>query len=213
MFIAIDGIDGAGKTTLVRRLLHAMRDFHPLSTKEPTDQSHWGKMLRAAAVNGRLPREQEIDYFHKDRLEHLEHVVKPALADGRVVITDRYVDSTLAFQADTPKQAQKLYAQFLPDILVPDITFILDCSVKVGLARIAKRQGSASQFEKTEFLERARKIYASRRGPGYVHVDATKSADETFMQATKALARRFPHLPPTSFATENARSWAEAVAD
>jgi dTMP kinase len=215
MFIAIDGIDGAGKTTLVRRLMHALCDLHPLSTKEPTDQSHWGKMLRAAAINGRLPREQEIDYFHKDRMEHLKDVVLPALAEGRVVITDRYVDSTLAFQTDTPPQAQALYERFLPDIVVPNVTFILNCSVEVGLARIAKRQGSVSQFEKTEFLERAQKIYASRRGHGYVQIDASGSADQTFMQAANALARRFPHLPRFEVVREetHSRAHAGAVAD
>jgi dTMP kinase len=215
MLIAIDGIDGAGKTTLVRRLLHALHDFHPLPTKEPTDQSHWGKMLRAAAVNGRLPRDQEIDYFHKDRIEHLKHVVRPALADGRIVITDRYVDSTLAFQTDTPEQAQELYEQFVPEILIPDVTFILNCSVEIGLARIAKRQVSVSQFEKTEFLERARKIYASRRGPTYVQIDASKSADETFKQAINELARRFPSFPRFDRAASEAhsRTHVGAVAD
>lgn len=206
MFIAVDGIDGAGKTTLVRRLLHALAEFNPICTKEPTDQSHWGKMLRAAAVNGRLPREKEIEYFHRDRLEHLEHVVKPALTDGKVVITDRYVDSTLAFQTDTPEQAQALYERFLPEILRPDVTFILDCSVKIGLARIAKRKGTVSQFEKTKFLERARKIYASRRGPTYVQLDARHSADETFRQAIVELARRFPSVRQFDAAATETRS-------
>src|SRR5690242_967775 len=155
MFIAVDGIDGAGKTTLVRQLVSRLKAFDPLSTKEPTDQSHWGQRLRAAAQTGRLPRDKEIKYFHRDRVHHIQSVIRPALEAGRTVICDRYVDSTLAFQTDSPVQADELYEQFASEILTPDITFILDCTVEIGLDRIRRSRLAFTEYERREVLERA----------------------------------------------------------
>ena len=79
MFLAIDGIDGAGKTTLVNHLAVLLQSLSPVITKEPTKNSKWGQRLRRAAIEGRLPLQQEIEYFHKDRLNHIENVIAPAL--------------------------------------------------------------------------------------------------------------------------------------
>lgn len=198
MFIAVDGIDGAGKTTLVRQLVERLKMFDPVATKEPTDKSHWGQKLREAARNGRLPRDEEIEYFHKDRLHHIANVIGPALAAGKTVISDRYVDSTLAFQADSPEQADELYETFLPEILVPDITFILDCPVEIGLRRIRRDRPSLTEYEKREVLERARAIYESRSGEHYVHLDASGDPNSTFEQAWDQLFRRFRKVQAAS---------------
>jgi dTMP kinase len=194
VFIAVDGIDGAGKTTLVRLLARHLSDLKPLVTKEPTDKSEWGRALRDSALRSRMPREREIEFFHKDRINHLSTEIKPALAAKRLVICDRYVDSTLAFQARTPAEADRLYRRMVKDILIPDVTLILDCPVDVGLSRIQKARARFSAFENLPTLERAREIYASRSGPHYVHINASKSIDDTFRQACAKLKRRFQHL-------------------
>ena len=82
MFIVVDGIDGAGKSTLVLQLAELLGSINPEVTKEPTDHSKWGKRLRAAAVEGRLPHDKELEYFRKDRLHHIDRVIKPALEKG-----------------------------------------------------------------------------------------------------------------------------------
>jgi dTMP kinase len=173
MFIAVDGIDGAGKTTLVSQLVELFGPEIAVATKEPTNSSSWGQRLRASAVLGRLSRAEEIEYFHLDRQHHIETVIQPAIDAGRVVISDRYVDSTLAFQAETPAEAEQLYRQFLPDVLVPDITFILDCPVETAMGRIGRDRSSFSTFEKMDVLQRAYAIYKSRRGANYEHIDAS----------------------------------------
>lgn len=190
VFIAVDGIDGAGKTTLVSQLARLLDAFDPLVTKEPTDQSHWGQTLREAAQNGRLPRDKEIEYFHRDRLHHIDTVILPALQKGRAVITDRYVDSLLAFQTDSPEEASELYERMLPEILVPDITFILDCPVEKGLDRIARGRPAFSQYEKREVLERASRIYESRTGENYAHLNASGTIENTLRQAFNILVVR-----------------------
>ena len=196
MFIAVDGIDGAGKTTLVRRLKKSFADLDPLVTKEPTDKSEWGKALRDSAVRGRMPRDQEIEFFHKDRVHHLDTEIRPALAAGRLVICDRYVDSTLAFQGESPADAERLYSSFAKDIAIPAVTFILDCPVRTGLSRIRNARSRLSTFEDTNTLERAYEIYKSRRGSHYVHIDASKSIQHTFQQVCTSLKARFPQLRP-----------------
>jgi dTMP kinase len=194
MFIAVDGIDGAGKSTLVRGLFTALRRMNPLQTKEPTANSPWGRKLRSSAKSGRLSRIVETEYFHLDRLAHIRNVIEPALKEKRIVITDRYVDSTLAFQTENPEEADKLYKQFAVDLLVPDITFILDCPVDVGLARIKRARPSLSEFEKPLVLDRARRIYASRKGPNYVHIDALRRPDQVLEFALNTLVSRFPDV-------------------
>lgn len=195
-FIAVDGIDGSGKTTLVGNLTIAFRGYSPVVTKEPTQDSEWGKQLREAAHGGRLPRDIEIEYFHKDRLHHIEKIIKPALSAGRPVISDRYIDSTLAFQCETPEEADKLYERFLPEILVPDVTFILHCPVDVGLARIEARNNGRTVFERRDTLLRAQEIYRSRRGRNYVFIDTYgHSADATFSAAMDQLEIALAHLP------------------
>jgi len=194
LFIAVDGIDGSGKTTLVAALAAWLAPLDPVATKEPTSTSEWGRRLRESAVVGRLPKAQEIEYFHRDRLQHIAEVIRPALAAGRPVITDRYVDSLLAFQAEDLADADRLYARFKDEIQVPDVSFILDCPVAVGLARIARGRDGRSTFETDEALERARRIYEARRNDHYCHVKADGTADETFAAARVELIRRFPAL-------------------
>lgn len=189
MFIAVDGIDGSGKSTLVRGIAAILAPLHPLTTKEPTDASFWGRRLRASARKGRLPRATEIAYFHKDRLHHIATVIRPALERGQIVITDRYVDSTLAFQAESVDEADRLYETCIgTDILRPDITMILRCSVSQGRQRIQQRdKGAASTFESDEAQRRAMEIYETRSGSHYRFIDASGTEDDTLRQAIAIL--------------------------
>lgn len=194
MFLVVDGIDGAGKTTLAGQLAQCLSDTDPFVTKEPTNISPWGRRLRESAVRGRLPRDEELEFFHKDRLWHLDNVIEPALAAGRAVISDRYVDSTLAFQTNSPAEADALYDSFVDEIRVPDITFILRCPVDTGLERIHHSRGKITKFENVETLENARAIYQSRSGPNYCFLNASGTIQETIQQALSVLADRYPDL-------------------
>ncbi|MGA0394199.1 MAG: dTMP kinase [Rhodospirillales bacterium] len=197
MFIAVDGIDGSGKTTLVKNLRDHFASQNPVITKEPTDNSQWGQKMRIAAAEGRLSREIELEYFHKDRLEHIATVILPAINQGRIVITDRYVDSMLAYQANTPEEANVLYENVVEEILIPDITFILVCSVEIGLERIRKREADKglSHFENDNALKRAAAIYESRKGDHYAFCDASGTSENTLRQALETLKQRFFKKP------------------
>lgn len=196
IFIAIDGIDGSGKTTLSSNLCALLPDYEPEPTKEPTADNEWGRRLRQSATEGRLPREVEIEYFHRDRIHHIENCIRPRLEQGRIVICDRYVDSTLAFQARDAAEADRMFDQFAPELLLPDVTFILRCPVAVGLQRIHDNRPEKSTFEEVGTLEHAHMIYESRvqKGGQYVGIDATGSVHDTLAQVLVALVARFPHL-------------------
>lgn len=199
VFIAIDGIDGAGKTTLALALARIFEGQDPLVTKEPTSESPWGKELRRSAERGRFSRDKEIEYFHKDRLYHIETIIIPALKQNRLVITDRYVDSTLAFQAVDADEAEEMWLRFQPQILTPDVSFILRCPVAVGLERIRRSRNHITTFETSDALERARHIYESRRGEHYCPLDAHSTPEHTLAQALVALSSRFTQLTSDPF--------------
>jgi dTMP kinase len=99
ILLAVDGIDGAGKTTQVKLLADALRAAgeNVLASKEPTD-GQWGRRLRQSAQNGRLSLEDELHAFIEDRKEHVATTILPALAAGSVVLLDRYFYSTIAYQ-------------------------------------------------------------------------------------------------------------------
>src|SRR5260370_25230495 len=96
ILIAIEGIDGAGKTTQVERLAQALRVVGQelVISKEPTN-GRWGKKIRESAANGRLPLKEELKAFINDRTEHVRNVIQPALDTGKIVILDRYFYSTI----------------------------------------------------------------------------------------------------------------------
>jgi dTMP kinase len=194
MFIAVDGVDGAGKTTLVWQLAGILGEELAVVTKEPTNDPPWGQRLRASAVLGRLPREQELEYFHKDRLHHIQTVIQPSLDAEKIVISDRYVDSTLAFQAGSTSEAEDLYRRFKGEILIPDVTFILDCPVEIALGRISRDRQAFSAFERMDVLQRARQIYQSRRGSNYEQIAAQGTPADTLRQVLDRLKDRLADL-------------------
>src|SRR4051794_35061604 len=99
IFIVVDGIDGAGKTTQVQLIGDALEAAGEVvvRSKEPTN-GPWGQKLRASAANGRLPLDAELRAFVEDRKEHVASVIRPAMDDGKIVIVDRYFYSTIAYQ-------------------------------------------------------------------------------------------------------------------
>jgi hypothetical protein len=96
--IAFEGLDGCGKGTQIARLREHLGDVEAVFTREPTDGPH-GRQIRAAARKGDpVAPEQELAWFTQDRREHVDSVIEPALAAGKLVITDRYYLSTVAYQ-------------------------------------------------------------------------------------------------------------------
>ena len=179
LLIAFEGIDGSGKTTQVQRLRASLESIglQVVCTKEPTAGEH-GAALRASAFTGRLSPEKELQLFVADRKEHLERVILPALAEGAVVLVDRYYLSTVAYQG-----ARGLDPEFVLDVneqfaRIPDRIFLMVASVETGLQRIRKRGDIPNEFERAEQLEAVAGIFAGI-GRAYIsRVDAELDVDQ-----------------------------------
>jgi dTMP kinase len=159
IFICLEGLDGCGKSTQAKILANWLKslDKDVILTAEPT-KGPIGRFLRKI-IQGRVEVAPlaEAMLFAADRCDHLEKLVKPALARGKVVVCERYIYSSLAYQGarGVPEQTiRKLNEQFLR----PHLVILLDVPVDVALGRMKKRD--LDEFEKNrKFQERVREIY------------------------------------------------------
>ncbi len=152
MFVTLEGIDGAGKSTqerlLVERLRAAGRDV--VTTREPggSPGAEEIRRLLVEGAPGRWSFETEILLFTAARRDHVERVISPALARRAVVICDRYIDSTRVYQGEgrLRETVDRLHEMMIG--LDPDLTLVLDLDPEEGLRRAAGRSGSEDRFER-----------------------------------------------------------------
>lgn len=173
ILVAVEGVDGAGKTTLVGALMEhlARLGLAAQRTKEPTDRTEAGRRIRASAASVRLPLADELHAFLEDRRSHVESLIAPALERGEVVVVDRYYLSSIAYQGArgaSPAKVRELNEAFAP---IPDLVLVLDIDVDIGLARVRAR-GEVSSFEQRHELLAAKSIFDTLQGPGVLHLDA-----------------------------------------
>lgn len=204
-FLVIEGIDGAGKSTQVMLVADALkhRNLDVVITHEPTN-GIWGKFIRSISISERLPAEKELELFLKDREEHVEKVIKPSLALGKIVISDRYYLSTVAYQGSRGfpiEQLLQINEEFAPQ---PDLAVILDIEPSEALERL-KARGTISSFEQFHSLEKCRQIYRSIQRPFVFILDATmpppKIRDAILFELGRRLLNRWacePTLDPTT---------------
>ena len=189
MFITIEGIEGSGKTTQVALLATALESarHRVLVTREPGGTELGGEIRSLLLHSGkRFGRFAELFLILADRAEHVETVLRPALAAGEIVLCDRFSDSTIAYQAygrELPVEAVRAVDAVARQSLLPDLTFVLDCPVETGLARTHRRRGDAvaDRFENehANFHERVRRgfLALAREDARRVRViEATRSA-------------------------------------
>ncbi|MEM9452664.1 MAG: dTMP kinase [Myxococcota bacterium] len=159
VLLAMEGIDGAGKTTQIRLLEQRLTTcgVPHVVTKEPTD-GFWGSKIRESAQTRRMTIDEELAAFINDRREHVQKVIAPALQEGKIVLIDRYYFSTVAYQGARGMNPEEILEKnsFAPS---PDVLVILDVDPATGLRRIRERGDSADLFEKEEELALARDIF------------------------------------------------------
>jgi dTMP kinase len=163
-FVALEGGEGAGKSTQARRLREALLadGYDVVLTFEPGD-TEVGRQLRRIVLDpatGDISHRTETLLYAADKAEHVERVVVPALARGAVVVTDRYVDSTLAYQGagrDLADREVERVARWATEDLRPHLTVLLDLPPQQGLTRFAERD--RIEGEPPEFHERVRERF------------------------------------------------------
>ncbi len=184
LLIALEGIDGSGKTTIAKMIVESLnrRRIEARYTTEPT-RSLFGRALRSMALKGKVDPRLEALLFAADRIHHLERVVKPLLAKEVIVVSDRYLHSSLAYQSittDDPSWVEELnkFAR------KPDLGIYLDVSPSEGLKRL-KRRRRRTRFEDEAFLEKVRERYLEYVKLGeLVKVDAERPLNDVFSEAS-----------------------------
>jgi dTMP kinase len=189
VFIAFEGGEGAGKSTQVRDLTawltaegHVVR-----ATREPGGTPS-GQAVREIVLDhahAALSARAEALLYAADRAQHVHEVVRPALAAGEVVLTDRFVDSSLAYQGagrTIPLEDVRMLSGWATEGLRPDLTVLLDLPPEDGLAR-AKGRAVADRLEaeSLEFHQRVRQTFlalAEAEAGRYLVLDARRSPDE-----------------------------------
>ncbi|TLD71104.1 dTMP kinase [Phragmitibacter flavus] len=178
LLVAVEGIDGAGKTTVAATLAQwcGERGLLCALSKEPTSLS-WGMKLRESAASGRLTLDEELDLFHKDREEHAETSIQPALDEDAIMILDRYYWSTAAYQGARGASIAEVLKFNEGSFPVPDLVLLLDLPVEVGQNRIRVRGDQPNEFEEVEAQQRCREIFLQLpklSEAKHVTVDASK---------------------------------------
>lgn len=199
LFITFEGIDGCGKSTQARNLAETLRAAGEdvVATREPGG-SPGAEEIRRLLVEGapaRWSAETEILLFSAARRDHLERTIRPALAAGRIVLSDRFADSTRVYQGAARGDLRRLVDQIHSAVIAqePDLTFVLDMDAGAALARGLARRSGEDRFEDlgTAFQERLRAGFQAlaREFPArVVLVDAAR--DEATLAAEIATIAR-----------------------
>lgn len=157
LFVSFEGGEGAGKTTQINRLADYLtqQGYRVLTTREPggTKEAENVRNLLVQRDSGDWDVMAEVLLLYAARVMHINHVIKPALADGKIVVCDRFSDSTMAYQGygrggDRDK-INEIEAVSI-DGFKPDMTLILDIDVAEGLARSNKRLSGEKGYDRTE---------------------------------------------------------------
>jgi dTMP kinase len=198
---ALEGIDGAGKTAVVDSLVELLSlNYDVVRLREPTNESQWGLEIRERSPSGALTPDEELELFHRDRQWHVENRIRPALEAGKLVLMDRYFFASGAYQSvSTGIPWKEILRRNRVEIGAPEpnIIFILDVSVEVGLERALQRNGTKNeQFEQVDRLIKVREAYLAmtQEDDGmYVIVDAAKTLEEVTSEVYSEIVRYVKH--------------------
>ncbi|HPE71085.1 MAG TPA: dTMP kinase [Candidatus Competibacter sp.] len=198
--VTVDGGEGAGKTTQMESIREYLerRGYRVVMTREPGGTS-LGEEIRALLLghrDGGMTLAAETLLMFAARAEHLERVIRPALAAGYWVLCDRFTDATYAYQGGgrgLPLERIAVLEDWVQGELRPDLTLLLNVPVATGLMR-AGRRGVADRFEREDviFFERVRAIYlerAAREPDRYRIVDASQSVEAVRAEVETVLAK------------------------
>ncbi len=203
-FITLEGGEGVGKTTNVPFIKNYLesQNIPVIVTREPggTALAEKIRQLLLSKADEDMTNAAELLLVFAARSQHLNHVIKPALAEGQWVLCDRFTDATYAYQGggrEMPWAAIAWLEHFVQDDLRPDLTLLLDVPAEIGMCRAKNRGGKLDRFEleQTEFFNRVRSAYLQQAGQHPQRIKIIKAdQDLTDVQADLVEAIK-PLLP------------------
>jgi dTMP kinase len=203
-FLVLEGPEGAGKTTLAAALARRFRaaGHEPLLVREPGGTPAAEELRKVLLEQaGSLSGEQELLFMTAARADLVARVIRPALAQGRVVLSDRYELSTMAYQGagrGLPAERVEFVNHCATGGLRPELTLVLDLAPELGVARqlAAGKSRDRLDREPLDFHRRVAARYLAERGPGIVHLDATRAPLPLAESAWAAVLGARPALAP-----------------
>jgi dTMP kinase len=203
LFVTFEGIEGSGKSAHARSLAVALRGLghDVIETREPGGTAA-GTAIRSLLLGTEatpLTPLAELFLYCADRTQHVTELIRPALAAGRIVVCDRFSDSTIAYQGYGRGLDLELVRSLdarARDGLVPSLTLLLDCPVAVGLARARARAGSDDRFERetVAFHERIRAGFRAIAAAAPERVTIVDSTADAAAVSERVLAATLPRL-------------------
>jgi dTMP kinase len=191
--LVLEGIDGSGKSTQQEPVAEALRarGHDVVVTREPTD-GPWGRRIREMARSGeRVAPEEELRWFSEDRREHVDTVISPALAAGRVVLSDRYWLSTVAYQGARGLDWREILARSEAEFPVPDLVLLFVIDPELGLERVRARGGAVEHaFERPAYLAKVAEIFAGIDRPYIARLDASPPPESVRVAALARIRER-----------------------
>ena len=207
-FVSFEGPDGAGKSTVLKEVLAKISPrLKPqyLVTREPGGSKLAEKIrdIILDPANDKMDAKTEALLYAASRSQHVEEIIKPALAAGKIVFSDRFVDSSLAYQGegrDLGIKEVKQINDFATGKLDPDLTFFLDVAPEIGLERIKKLRPNQEDRLEQENIAFHKKVYAGflkvkdMYPDRFVTVDATQPIEKVVDQVISVLEQRMPEI-------------------
>lgn len=209
-FLVLDGCEGGGKTTNKAYLVQELESagLEVVSTREPggTPLAEKIRELLLAPNPEPMAVDTELLLMFAARAQHVKQVIFPALERGAVVISDRFVDATFAYQGGgrgVPWERLELLERFVLGDFKPDLTLLFDLPVEIGMERV-KRRGALDRFEQEQkqFFEDVRKAYLQRAVSDmrrYWVIDASQSLDHVQTEMRRAVIKIVRAVKPELF--------------
>lgn len=206
ILITLEGPEGAGKTTILQQILPILTQVGVaiLTTREPGGIriAESIREIILAPENRAIDGKTELLLFAAARRQHLNEKVRPALAEGKIVIIDRFIDSSVAYQGyarGIDVADVEMINNFATDGLLPDLTLYFDVDTEIGLSRVmsGNREVNRLDLEAKEMHQKVRAGYqaiAKANPERIVTIDASQTIDQVVSTTLSTLQSRFPEI-------------------
>ncbi|QKI88929.1 dTMP kinase [Thiomicrorhabdus xiamenensis] len=201
-FITLEGSEGAGKSTNLAFIAEQLRQAgkEVITTREPGG-TEIGEKIRELLLdpeNKAMHQDTELLLMFAARAQHIQEKIKPALAQGTWVISDRFTDASFAYQGAARAMGFERVAEierWVQQGFQPNLTFVFDLPIDIGMQRVASRGGQIDRFEqeRKDFFESVRQAYLRRAEMApqrYQVIDASQSLQQVQQQISEQLVQR-----------------------